>query len=174
MRTADEIRADWLACLLSAEPAGRPQAESALRELYSSAGLTPPEHVFWLDSPFAAAWTVGLLSEPHDFLWQRIIADLGRRKREREYMDHVRATLCKSTGQRDWKTLVAAAGARWANRRMSRFATNRFCCRRERRCSKAEATQVIRRARPARRRTRSTTPQGTLRLLSAAPSRCGY
>jgi hypothetical protein len=123
MRTVDEIRADWFACLLSTEPAERPCTESAQRELYSLADLTAPEHIFWLDSPSAAAWAVGLLSEPHDFLWQRIIADAGRRKREREYMDHVRAALCESAGQPDWKTLVAAAGPRLSGGRMRLAAT---------------------------------------------------
>ena len=125
MRTADEIRAEWLAALLSTEPADRPRAESALRDLYALADLAPPEHFFWFDSSFWAAWAIGLLSEPHDFIWQRIIADVSRRKREREYIDRVRASLCESAGQPDWKTLLATAGgpvyrqpdpARWCAR----------------------------------------------------------
>jgi hypothetical protein len=110
MRTADEIRAEWLASLLSTEPADRPRTESALRDLYSLADLAPPEHFFWFDSPFWAAWAVALLSEPHDSIWQRTIADVSRRKREREFIDRVRASLCESAGQPDWKTLLATAG----------------------------------------------------------------
>jgi hypothetical protein len=104
MRSAVEIRTAWLASLFSTESADRTRTESALRDLYTSAGLAPPEHFFWFDSPFGAAWAVALLCEPHDFIWQRIIADVGRRKRECEYMDRVRASLCKSAGQPDWKT----------------------------------------------------------------------
>lgn len=118
MRTDDEIRADWRGHLLSTEPADRPRAESALRELYSLAELAPPEHIFWLDSPFAAAWAVGLLSEQHDFIWQRIIEAASRRKSERDYMDQVRAKLCESVGQPDWKTLVAEAGEHLSGARM--------------------------------------------------------
>jgi hypothetical protein len=121
MRTT-KIRAEWLKSLLSTEPADRPRAESALRELYALAGLASPEHFFWFDSPFPAAWAVGLLSEPHDFIWQRIIADVSRRKREREYIERVRASLCESAGQPDWKTLLATTGDRLSGSRM-RLAT---------------------------------------------------
>jgi uncharacterized protein DUF6745 len=121
MRTATEIRAEWLASLLSTEPADRPRTESALRDLYALADLAPPEQFFWFDSPFGAAWAVGLLSEPHDFIWQRIIADVSRRKREREYIDRVRASLCESAGQPDWTTLMATAGGPVSSSRM-RFA----------------------------------------------------
>src|SRR5260370_19287919 len=110
MEPADEIRAEWLASLLSTEPADRPRTESALRDLYALADLAPPEHFFWFDSPFWAAWAVGLLSEPYDFIWQRIIADVSRPKRERAHIDRVRASLCDSAGQPDWKTLLATAG----------------------------------------------------------------
>jgi hypothetical protein len=118
MRTADEIRAEWLASLLSTEPADRPRTESALGDLYALADLAPPDHFFWFDSPFLAAWAVGLLSEPHDFIWQRIIADVSRRKREREYIDRVRASLCESAGLPDWKTLLATAGGPVSGSRM--------------------------------------------------------
>jgi hypothetical protein len=118
MRTADEIRAEWLASLLSTEPADRPRTESALRDLYALADLAPPEHFFWLDSPFWAAWAVGLLSEAHDFIRQRIIADVSRRAREREYIDRVRASLCQSAGQPDWKALLATAGGPVSGSRM--------------------------------------------------------
>jgi hypothetical protein len=118
MRTADEIRAEWLKSLLSTEPADRPRTESALRDLYALADLAPPEHFFWFDSPFWAAWAVGLLSELHDFIWQRIIADVSRRKRERDYIDRVRASLCASAGQPDWKTLLATAGRPVSGSRM--------------------------------------------------------
>lgn len=110
MHSDPQICAEWLARLLSTEPADRPRAESALCDLYAAAGLPPPKHFFWFDSPFAAAWAVALLTEPHDFLWQRIMQDLDRRKREREYIERARARLCQSAAQPEWKSLVALAG----------------------------------------------------------------
>ena len=118
MRTAIEIRAAWLADLLSTTPADRPRAESALRDLYTAAGFAPPEHFFWFESPFAAAWAVALLNEPHDFLWQRMLEAVGRNKREREYIDGARAALCRSAALSDWKSLLAAAGEPIAANRM--------------------------------------------------------
>ncbi len=110
MRTALEIRADWLARLLSIEPADHSRAESALRDLYAAAGFQPPQAFFWFDSPSAAAWAVAVLTGPHDFIWQRMIEALGRRRRERENIDRVRAALCRSAAQADWKSLLAVAG----------------------------------------------------------------
>src|SRR5260370_35173569 len=104
------MRTEGVAYLMATKPADRARTESALSDLYALAGLAPPEHFFWFDSPFWAAWAVGLLSEPYDFIWQRIIADVSRRKREREHIDRVRASLCESAGQPDWKTLLATTG----------------------------------------------------------------
>jgi hypothetical protein len=46
MRSVLETRSDWLANLLSTEPADRPRAEAALRDLYVASGFPPPVHFF--------------------------------------------------------------------------------------------------------------------------------
>jgi hypothetical protein len=51
MKTAPEIRAEWLGHLLSTAPIDRPQAEASLRDLYLAADLPPPDRFFWFDSP---------------------------------------------------------------------------------------------------------------------------
>jgi hypothetical protein len=51
MQTVREIRADWLAHLLSTEPADRAHTESAVRELYVASELSSPQHIFRFDSP---------------------------------------------------------------------------------------------------------------------------
>jgi hypothetical protein len=110
MRTSQEIRAIWLSHLLSKEPADRPRAESALRLFYTSSGFRRPEYFFWLDSPFAALWAAMLLSAPYDFLKQKIIEDAERRRRERECIERVRATLSASVPGRNWDSVLAIAG----------------------------------------------------------------
>ena len=53
------VRADWLAVGLSTEPADRPEAEAAVKELYAVMGWREPLTI-WMDSPLggiaAAAW----------------------------------------------------------------------------------------------------------------------
>src|SRR6266849_273582 len=105
-----QIRAAWLSDLLSTEPADRPRAESALRDLYAACGFPSPGHFFWFDSPFRAAWAVALLSAPHDLLWQRTVEAVSRMKQQRESMDRVRAELCQRASQPDWEALLAMAG----------------------------------------------------------------
>jgi len=105
-----QIRAAWLSDLLSTEPADRPRAESALRDLYAACGFPSPGHFFWFDSPFRAAWAVALLSAPHDLLWQRTVEAVSRMKQQRESMDRVRAELCQRAAQPDWEALLAMAG----------------------------------------------------------------
>jgi hypothetical protein len=103
-------RANWLSWLVSTEPANRPRTESCLRDLYAAAGLAVPGHFFWFDSPFKAAWGVGLLKARHDLLWQRILDAVGRNKREREFLERLRAEMCHGIGQRDWESVLALAG----------------------------------------------------------------
>ena len=105
-----ETRADWLAALLSTEPADRPRTESTLRELYAASGVAIPEHFFWFDSPHAALWAVALLSEAHDFLWRRIVDAVSRTKRDREFIDRIRVAMCQNAAQPDWKSLAIMAG----------------------------------------------------------------
>ena len=110
MRSTLDNRADWLAALLSTEAADRGKAESTLREFYAASNLPAPEHFFWFDSPRAALWAVALLSEAHDFLWRRFVDAVSRTKRDREFLDRIRVTMCQSAGLPDWNSLALAAG----------------------------------------------------------------
>jgi len=110
MKTAPEIRAEWLAQLLSTASVDRPHAEASLRDLYLAADLPPPSHFFWFDSPYSALWAMGLLMAAHDPLWQRILDAMGRYKRERELIERLRITMCQDAALTDWPSLVVAAG----------------------------------------------------------------
>ncbi len=110
MQTAPEIRAEWLALLLSTAPIDRPQAETTLRDLYLASDLPPPGHFFWFDSPYSALCAMGLLMAAHDDLWQRIVDAMGRYKRERELIEHLRIRMCHDAAQPNWHSVVALAG----------------------------------------------------------------
>jgi uncharacterized protein DUF6745 len=79
--TPGQLSVAWLARLLSTEPADRVRAETAVRDLYVSAGFAGPRHLWWFDSPFAASWAVALLIEPHSYAWRPLI-DAERRSRQ--------------------------------------------------------------------------------------------
>lgn len=110
MKTAAEIRAEWLAQLLSTAPIERAEAETTVRDLYIASDLAPPSHVFWFDSPYSALWAMGLLMAGNDALWQRIVDAMNRYKRERELIERVRVALCQAAAQPEWQSLIAAAG----------------------------------------------------------------
>ncbi len=84
MTTSDDNRSRWLAHLLSTEAADRPRAEGAMRDIYAAAGFSPPHHALWFDSPFDACWANALLTAPHSFIWQRLLAGFGQVKAYRE------------------------------------------------------------------------------------------
>jgi cytochrome P450 len=110
MKSALEIRAEWLASLRSTEPTDRARAEAALRELYIASELPAPGHFFRCDSPYAALWAMALLTAEYDALWRRIVEAVARYKRERELMERIRTTMCQSAALPDLKSLAEAAG----------------------------------------------------------------
>ena len=108
MKSAADIRAEWLEHLLSTSPADRPRAESAVRRLYRAAGFEEPRHVVWFDSPVAASWAVALLAAPRHQLWSERLASLSRDDRARA--DQARSALGAALGLADWNAVVAAVG----------------------------------------------------------------
>src|SRR5579871_1735497 len=88
-----QARADWLAQLLSTEPADRAAAESALGDLYAAAGFAAPRVFFWFDGPFPAALAVELLSAPHNVIHQMTVQALEKKKLYRGLFEQVRADL---------------------------------------------------------------------------------
>ena len=110
MKAASETGERWLAHLFSIEPADRPHAQSAVRDLYAAAGFEPPRYLFWFESPFDACWANALLTAPHSMIWQRLLDGFGQVKAYRENLNRVRAALCKSAAEGNWETLLAAVG----------------------------------------------------------------
>ncbi|GGN21823.1 hypothetical protein FHR83_002194 [Actinoplanes campanulatus] len=59
---AAAIEDQWLAAAMETGPADRAAAEEGVREAYRLAGAEPPERIYWLGSPRAAAAAAALLS----------------------------------------------------------------------------------------------------------------
>src|SRR6266536_2128369 len=74
MPASETTRRRWLAYLLSTEPADRPRAETAVRDLYTAAGLEAPRCFCWFDSPAAACWAVAALLESRQASYFRRVA----------------------------------------------------------------------------------------------------
>jgi hypothetical protein len=115
------IRDGWLAHLLSTEPADRPHAQDAVRDLYAAAGFEPPRYLFWFDSPFDACWANALLTAPHSAIWPSLLDAFGKVKAYRENLERVRAALCESAAESNWEALLAVAwlpmGSRYDRRK---------------------------------------------------------
>ena len=74
----NSIGNEWLSHLVSSEPADRPQAQSALHDLYVASGFPAPSYFFWLDSPFRATLAMILLAAVHDSFMRQWVAALDR------------------------------------------------------------------------------------------------
>src|SRR5918993_548726 len=98
MHSAGDVRTQWLAQLFCTDPADRAGAEAAVRGLCEEAGLAPPRHACWFDSPFDAAWAVALLIEEHHRVWRDLLGGARKRRSERDRMDRVAAALCAQCG----------------------------------------------------------------------------
>jgi hypothetical protein len=106
-----EIRSSWLSSLLSTEPADRRRAEAALRNLYAAARpqALVPAHIFWCDSPFAAAMAIAVLEAAHGDLTRSLVDSIAREKWGREIVERTRAALCERA-QCDWDELTSVVG----------------------------------------------------------------
>jgi hypothetical protein len=110
MRSSESTRRRWLACLLSTEPADRPQVEAAIRTLYVAAGLEAPRRLCWFDSPGAACWAVAVLLESRRTHWAEILAGARRSAADRERIEQVRAALSACCARPAWEAVVADMG----------------------------------------------------------------
>src|ERR1044071_7312038 len=110
MKSHSEIRAAWLAQLLSTEPADRPRAESAVRRLHAAAGFAEPRRVLWFESPFEASWAVALLAAPHYQTWRDRFSSRKATRDERDRAEQMRATLSERLEIVDWNQMPAIAG----------------------------------------------------------------
>ena len=107
-----EIRSRWLGWLLFTEPADRPRAEGALRNLYAAAKpqALVARHIFWFDSPLAAGMAVALLNAAHDDTARSLVESIAQ-KQGQELVERTRAALCERA-QRDWDEITAVVGIR--------------------------------------------------------------
>ena len=110
MKSATEVRSEWLAQVLSTAAADRPRAEAAVRQLYAAAGFAEPRHLIWFDSPCAASWPIALLASPYDFTWKDAFGS-GLSKDDRTRADKARSALGAHLGLGDWAAVQAAVGA---------------------------------------------------------------
>src|SRR5688500_7144590 len=110
MKSAGEVRSEWLAQVMSTVPADRPRAEGAVRRLYVAAGFAEPKHMIWFDSPCAASWPIALLVESHDFTWKATFTS-GLSKDDRARADKARAALGGRLGWKNWAAAQTAVGA---------------------------------------------------------------
>jgi hypothetical protein len=110
MKSAPEMRAEWLARLFSTAAADRPRAEAAVRRLYAAAGFAEPRHFLWFDSPCAASWPLALLAAPYDHSGSSVVGSAPSRE-EKQKAEHARAALGAQLGLADWSQVLAAVGA---------------------------------------------------------------
>jgi hypothetical protein len=59
----DEFRDRWIRIGLCTEPANRPRAEAAIREMYRQGGLEPPAKIVWCGSPLSQCLTRAIILE---------------------------------------------------------------------------------------------------------------
>ena len=110
MKSNSEIRAAWLAQLLSTDAAERPRAESAVRRLYAAAGFVEPKNVLWFDSPYDASWAVALLAAPHNHMWHARFSSRGGSRDEKQRAEKMRASLSERLSVSDWNRMPAVVG----------------------------------------------------------------
>ena len=106
MKSNSEIRAAWLAQLLSTAASDRPRAEAGVRRLYSAIGFFEPRHFLWFESSFEASWAVALLIAPHNQLWR----DKFSSREDKKTAEQARANLSERLGIADWNQVLAAIG----------------------------------------------------------------
>lgn len=56
---------EWVVYGLADEPADRPEAAKGITEVYTAAGLEPPETIMWVESPHAGLLAANALSTSH-------------------------------------------------------------------------------------------------------------
>ena len=110
MTSNSEIRAAWLAQLLSTDAADRPRAESAVGRLYAAAGFVEPRHVLWFDSPYDASWAVALLAAPHNPMWGNRFSLRGATRDDKQRAEKMRASLCDRLSASDWNQAASVVG----------------------------------------------------------------
>jgi hypothetical protein len=108
MKLPADIRAEWVAQLLSTASADRPRAEAAVRRLYAAAGFQEPLHFLWFESPRAASWVVAVIAARHHFLWAQKLSALSGN--DRKELERAKTMLSERLGFADANEAVTAVG----------------------------------------------------------------
>lgn len=67
-----EFRDKWLAIGLSTEPANKPKAEDAIRQMYVASQLKPPSQIIWCGSPRGNGLVRFILQNIQQSVWQSV------------------------------------------------------------------------------------------------------
>jgi hypothetical protein len=96
-----EYAARWTEIDLCTDPADRPCAEAAIREMYRQGGLVPPAKIVWCGSPMSMALTRATICAPH-MLHKN--AEIGRSVAE-SVENSVLDSVVDSAGDSGWKSV---------------------------------------------------------------------
>ena len=110
MKSAAEVRAEWLAHLHSTQPADRARTETAVRALHAAAGFGEPAHILWYQSPCAASWAVAALVPKEDRTSAALLDPAVLSSDARARLDAARADLMQRVGASRWEDVAAAVG----------------------------------------------------------------
>jgi hypothetical protein len=71
---AAEFRDRWMQIGLCTDPADRPRAEAAIRQIYRLGGLEPPVRIVWCGSPLSQGLTRSIMvaNKPIENLWESV------------------------------------------------------------------------------------------------------
>jgi len=71
---AAEFRERWMQIGLCTDPADRPRAEAAIRQIYRLGGLEPPVRIVWCGSPLSQGLTRSIMvaNKPIENLWESV------------------------------------------------------------------------------------------------------
>jgi hypothetical protein len=112
-----EFRDRWIEIGLCTEPADRPRAEAAIREMYRQGGLEPPKKIVWCGSPLSQGLTFAIILDrkltrqiwASD--WDNIILDKELTRQIRDSVwDNVRDSVEDSVWDRAWGSIRDSLG----------------------------------------------------------------
>jgi hypothetical protein len=102
---AVEFRDRWMEIGLCTDPADRPRAEAAIREMYRQGGLEPPARIVWCGSPLSQGLTRSIMvaRKPIERLWESVGTNVRYHIGGRTSDDNLRP----SVGHNIWQSIGA-------------------------------------------------------------------
>ena len=98
---AAEFRDRWMQIGLCTDPADRPRAEAAIRQIYRLGGLEPPARIVWCGSPLSQGLTRSIMvaKKPIKNLWESVGTNV------RHHIDWGDANLRSSVSHSIWQSV---------------------------------------------------------------------